>query len=350
MNLKTHLISLFRENKVYVFFLLIILIVNLALINFCKERNVVFTAKESINWQRNMPDENELMHLFLSGDIYAVGLYAAVILLILIFIAGIILDFIFIFNKIHKQEPIPRSRQIGGIKWHLIDIVRFIIIYLFIGQVVSFSRAFLFKVFNINRLDEFSAIALSLTISYILIISILLYFALIKYKGKIQTLGLYLGNFIKNIFLGIKSYIALAPFMFLIILIVYIISSFLKYPPESPHPLLEILFKEERRALWIYFILLSCLIGPVVEEIFFRGFIYPVLKEKLGSFKGVILSSLLFAGLHMTWIGFTPILILGILLAYLYEKNGTLIPSITVHVIHNTSIVILFILLKGLII
>jgi membrane protease YdiL (CAAX protease family) len=39
-------------------------------------------------------------------------------------------------------------------------------------------------------------------------------------------------------------------------------------------------------------------------------------------------------------------MILGLLLTYLYERTGTLVSSITVHIIHNLSMVFLVFLVK----
>jgi membrane protease YdiL (CAAX protease family) len=43
-----------------------------------------------------------------------------------------------------------------------------------------------------------------------------------------------------------------------------------------------------------------------------------------------------------------PIMALGVLLAYLYEKTGSIIPSITVHVIHNVGTVFMVFIAKYL--
>ena len=54
----------------------------------------------------------------------------------------------------------------------------------------------------------------------------------------------------------------------------------------------------------------------------------------------------LFAALHAHIVGFFPIMVLGMLLAYIYEKTGTLVSSVTVHMIHNLSMVFLVFLVK----
>ena len=87
-------------------------------------------------------------------------------------------------------------------------------------------------------------------------------------------------------------------------------------------------------------------LGPFIEEIFFRGFVYGALKHRFGIRKAIFLSALFFSFLHTNPMGFFPILVLGLLLAYLYEKTGSLIPSITVHMLHNGVLLGLLFIVK----
>ncbi|MBU1006915.1 MAG: CPBP family intramembrane metalloprotease, partial [Candidatus Omnitrophica bacterium] len=49
--------------------------------------------------------------------------------------------------------------------------------------------------------------------------------------------------------------------------------------------------------------------------------------------------AVVFSLLHANIAGFLPIMALGVLLAYLYEATGSLVASMTVHVIHNSVII-----------
>jgi membrane protease YdiL (CAAX protease family) len=89
-------------------------------------------------------------------------------------------------------------------------------------------------------------------------------------------------------------------------------------------------------------------LGPAMEEVFFRGFAYAGLRRRIGAFAGACVSSAAFAALHMHWIAFTPIFLLGLFLAYLYEISGSLVPSITAHALHNVLMVALTLSFKGL--
>ena len=87
--------------------------------------------------------------------------------------------------------------------------------------------------------------------------------------------------------------------------------------------------------------IISCLIavfGPVIEEVFFRGFLYTALRKRMNILYSILISSCFFSLLHTNPLGFVPILALGMLLAYVREKTGSLVPSIGIHIMHNTAL------------
>ena len=133
--------------------------------------------------------------------------------------------------------------------------------------------------------------------------------------------------------------------MILILIITAVIINMTKYVPER-QPLVELFLKEKDTAFLAYTSLFAAIVGPIIEELFFRGFMYAALKKYIGVFAAMVATAAVFAALHTHIVGFFPIMALGMLLAYLYEKTGTLVSSITVHVIHNLSMVFLVFLVK----
>lgn len=88
---------------------------------------------------------------------------------------------------------------------------------------------------------------------------------------------------------------------------------------------------------------LVCVLVPVGEEIFFRGFLYGALRARLRLPFAVGLSALIFAGVHLPAIfTFLPIFVLGVVLAILYERTGTVLPGIVVHAINNAIAILAF--------
>lgn len=77
------------------------------------------------------------------------------------------------------------------------------------------------------------------------------------------------------------------------------------------------------------------LLTPLVEEVFFRGFIFAGLRRALGPGGGMLLSAVIFSGFHLEPSVLLPILVTGLLLAWLYHQTGSLWPPIAAHAAQN---------------
>jgi uncharacterized protein len=78
--------------------------------------------------------------------------------------------------------------------------------------------------------------------------------------------------------------------------------------------------------------------APLAEEFFFRGYFYGALR-RLGVWRAVVLTGLAFGGVHVfgSPIAFiVPLALLGMGLALLRERTGSLYPGIALHCINNS--------------
>jgi len=81
--------------------------------------------------------------------------------------------------------------------------------------------------------------------------------------------------------------------------------------------------------------LVGGVIGPVAEEVFFRGVIYGY-AHRWGILPALFVSTILFVGAHSVTSGFPlPQLVGGILFALAYEVEKNLLVPITIHVLGN---------------
>ena len=89
-------------------------------------------------------------------------------------------------------------------------------------------------------------------------------------------------------------------------------------------------------------------VTPLVEEIFFRGFVMGGLLPRLGPWRGIVASSLVFSGFHIfTGVGvLVPVFLTGVLLAWLYWRTGSLWPGIAVHAGQN-ALAVALVLYRG---
>lgn len=78
-------------------------------------------------------------------------------------------------------------------------------------------------------------------------------------------------------------------------------------------------------------LIMAGIVAPIVEEIVFRGLLYGWLRERIGAGFGIWLSALAFSGAHGILLLVPALALQGAILAYLYEKSGSLWPPILVH-------------------
>ena len=83
-------------------------------------------------------------------------------------------------------------------------------------------------------------------------------------------------------------------------------------------------------------IVVGSLLVPLVEETFFRGFIFPGLARRFGITAGMILSAGLFGAAHLNLDTFIPLSFFGLVLTLLYSVTGSIYPGIILHSVNNS--------------
>jgi len=98
---------------------------------------------------------------------------------------------------------------------------------------------------------------------------------------------------------------------------------------------LEYQFSPLVRLGTVQLLLLVVLMPAVCEEMMFRGFILKAFSHR-SKLQGTLISSLLFCLLHLNPARFLPTFLLGVLLAYLVIRTGSLWSAIIGHAVHNS--------------
>jgi hypothetical protein len=80
----------------------------------------------------------------------------------------------------------------------------------------------------------------------------------------------------------------------------------------------------------------GAILAPLVEEIFFRGFVFAGLRQRWNWQKAALISAGLFALVHFVPTSVIPIFILGFIFALLYQASGSIWPAILMHMLTNT--------------
>jgi membrane protease YdiL (CAAX protease family) len=117
-----------------------------------------------------------------------------------------------------------------------------------------------------------------------------------------------------------------------------------------PHPEQQSVetFKQFSRASDICnFLLWAVIISPMMEEIFFRGFLLTFLKNHTTTWLALILSAGIFAFAHVNLGSVVQLWLLGIVLGVAYEHTGALLLPIGVHACFNLITAMSLLLEKG---
>lgn len=86
----------------------------------------------------------------------------------------------------------------------------------------------------------------------------------------------------------------------------------------------------------------AAIISPIYEEILYRGFLYKWFRLRWGKVLGILLSSLIFMIVHIpTYNTLSVNFVSGVILAWTYEKSGSIMPGIIIHGLFNGIAVIL---------
>lgn len=76
------------------------------------------------------------------------------------------------------------------------------------------------------------------------------------------------------------------------------------------------------------------ILGPIIEELFFRGFVFGCLR-KYGSVFAAIMSSLAFSMLHLNFVQGLPVFFFGLVFCWAYRRTDSLWIPIALHITNN---------------
>ncbi len=256
------------------------------------------------------------------------------------FFMGLFLDFT-LFRKKNQETSL-----ILPVPWKWVDLGFFLVVFLGLGEVLSFFLRYFLTALKISKDNYAFYLCIFNILIEIFVVVFLIYWLKKRYLTSWKDLGFNQVFCMKDIYLGIQYYIAVLPPLILIGLVIKMFSEILKVPIEPQVPM-KMLMREHSDFNFIMMGILIVVFAPILEEIFFRGFVYPLIRNSGKVKRAVLFSALIFASLHFSLWAFLPITCIGCFLALLYERTGSLYASITFHVLNNLmTVLIVFFLLK----
>lgn len=94
-------------------------------------------------------------------------------------------------------------------------------------------------------------------------------------------------------------------------------------------------------ALLILMIVLAVVIAPLTEEFIFRAGLFRYLRTRISRPFAMVLPALIFAYFHDNLAAFVPLLALGVVFAFAYERTGRISVPIIAHGLFNLNTIVL---------
>lgn len=218
------------------------------------------------------------------------------------------------------------------------EIIKFILIFLLYLLYSDIIIIILTKLgVNIKVLPNNLKIAIMFLINLSLMIMLLIFYSK-SIKENLKDLKLNFKSYIKDNF---KYYV-----IGLLIMIIsnIIISFFIEGNSTN-----ETLIREYINIMPIYMIFSSCIYAPFTEEMVFRKSLRNCFNNKV---LYILLSGLIFGSMHLLsasnlveLVFLIPYSSLGCVFAYMYYKTNNIFVPMTFHMVHNTIIVINYLLM-----
>jgi uncharacterized protein len=191
-------------------------------------------------------------------------------------------------------------------------------------MVATYSLAYLLRVLTVKP-DVDLWVALFPTLFELLFLVPVWWFTIRKYHASLKTLG-----FVK--FKGSVLAIGLGLlFAFYLVngVYAYVLQSFGLEVQTDLTPVIR-----QLSTPWPLFFA-TVIVAPVVEETFFRGFVFAGLRGRYDWRWAAAISAALFAAAHLQITFFIPAFLLGYLFAYLYQRSNSIWPGLIIHALLN---------------
>jgi membrane protease YdiL (CAAX protease family) len=219
--------------------------------------------------------------------------------------------------------------------WDILRLIFLTIVALFVGVFAALLLA-RWWVYPHTALGEIARVPLVVvagqSVAYLLILAYM-YILVTRERRRPDFLAAIHWNWPSNIAVYVLAGFALS-------LALQALAHFLPIPKELP---IDSFFRTPAEA-WALGIL-SVTLAPLMEELFFRGFLYPVLARRLGLSTAVSVTALGFALLHGAQLMFSwgPVLVIflvGIVLTIVRAKTNSVAAGVLIHMAYNGTITV----------
>ncbi|HXY87573.1 MAG TPA: CPBP family intramembrane glutamic endopeptidase [Candidatus Acidoferrales bacterium] len=239
------------------------------------------------------------------------------------------------WDEFHPKSPYdvytPRFRRRK--EW---SIILGVVLYLGVqaGAPIFLRSILTFVGVTVNRVSSESPDIImpftlwAVIIANVVAIVLVLLVVRIYYDEPISLLGFTTKNIPKAVLYGVVGYA-----------VTVVVITSISYPIEQRvgvDPTQQALSESAMVPHLVPLLLLSgAIVAPIAEEVVFRGYLYKAFRERFKPVYAIGLNAALFSLFHFEPRALLWLFIIGIALAYVYEKTGNLVAPITLHMLNN---------------
>jgi membrane protease YdiL (CAAX protease family) len=184
---------------------------------------------------------------------------------------------------------------------------------------------------------------LVMSIGAVVTIAAMMFLAHVHFHRGLKGFGLNIRTIVKDFFMAIVNLLAAWPLMMAAITMTLFFAKLISgsdYEMQQ-HQQLELITEYPQLPLRIMIVVLAVIIGPLLEEMLFRGFIQTAMRSffniRNSAWPAIAASSAFFALMHADPGHWPALFVLGVCLGYSYEKSGSLFRPIFIHMFFNAS-------------
>jgi membrane protease YdiL (CAAX protease family) len=183
-------------------------------------------------------------------------------------------------------------------------------------------------------------------IGAVITMAAMMFLANMHFPRGLKGFGLNIKTIVKDFFMAFLNLLAVWPLILAAVTVtIYFAKLFMNQDYQmQQHEQLEMITEYPQLPVRIMIVFVAVVIAPLLEEMMFRGFVQTTIRSFLNirnsAWPAIAASSVFFAIMHADPSHWPSLFILGVCLGYSYEKSGSLLRPIFIHLFFNaTSIV-----------
>ncbi len=248
--------------------------------------------------------------------------------------------------RVNHQDVLPRGARYRA-PWGVLDAVAvFVTFWLMTAIAGPLSGAVLTALAGVD-LDSPLSMALRLVMNYVCNLATLALIFHLAMRGMhpLRALGIGTRPPGRSIMTGDFVYLLFVPIQFgwpVVLALVW--GLFGQKPPQEQ---VVLLFNTPSPLLIVMLIIVATVLAPILEELTFRAFIQRGLENQFGTVAAVVITAVIFSGIHGGWAMVAALLPLSLLLGAVYARTRNILVTMALHSAFNGAAVVLLLLGKA---